>query len=121
MPKIVATKIQWIKLGYELFSEAGIQGINVDVMSKKLRCNRSSFYWHFNSKKDFVNELVDFWINTYTLEVINEVHDQVNPKDKLFKLFEIVFKKDSTLDFIFYLKKYGQKDKQLNLQLFTNI
>jgi len=80
MPKIVATQTQWIELGYELFSETGIQGLNVDVMSKKLKCNRSSFYWHFKSKNDFVNELVNFWIDTYTIKVIKEANQQTNPK-----------------------------------------
>lgn len=113
MPKIVATKIQWIKLGYQLFSENGSKGLNVDVMSKKLKCNRSSFYWHFTSKNEFVNELVDYWINTYTLEVISKASKATDPKEKLLKLFEIVFKKDSSLDFIFFLKKYGQKNKAI--------
>lgn len=113
MPKIVATKVQWIQLGYQLFSENGIKGVNVDEMSKSLKCNRSSFYWHFKSKKDFINELVEYWINTYTLEVITKVDTKDNPKEKLLKLFEIVFKKDLSLDFIFYLKKYGQKNEQI--------
>jgi len=113
MPKIVATKDQWIELGYQLFSEAGIKGLNVDVMSKKLKCNRSSFYWHFKTKNDFVNELVDFWIHTYTHEVITAVNELVHPKEKLLKLFEIVFKKDNSLDFIFFLKRYGQKNKHI--------
>ena len=113
MPKIVATKDQWIELGYQLFSDAGDKGLNVDVMSKALNCNRSSFYWHFKSKHDFINELVEYWIYTYTHLVITEANSPIDPKEKLLKLFEIVFKKDNSLDFIFFLKKYGQKDEQI--------
>jgi len=113
MPKIVATKNQWIELGYQLFSEDGIKGLNVDVMSKALKCNRSSFYWHFKTKNDFINELVDYWIYTYTNLVITEVVGLVNPKKKLLRLLEIVFKKDNSMDFIFFLKKYGQKNKNI--------
>lgn len=113
MPKIVATKDQWIKLGYELFSKAGIPGLNVEIMSKKLKCNRSSFYWHFKSKDDFVDHLVDFWKTLYTNEVLLEVNKEKDPHKKLSKLIDIVLQEDSNLDFIFYLKKYGEKSKRI--------
>lgn len=113
MPKIVATKDQWIKLGCELFSEAGIIGLNVEVMSKRLKCNRSSFYWHFKSKDDFVDNLVDFWKILYTNKVIIEVNKEKDPHEKLFKLIDITLKEDSNLDFIFYMKKYGKKNKRI--------
>lgn len=113
MPKIVATKEQWIKLGYELFSEAGIMGLNVEVMSKRLKCNRSSFYWHFKSKDDFVDNLVDFWTSLYTNGVIAEANKEKDPHKKLFKLIAITLEEDSNLDFIFYLKKYGEKNKRI--------
>ena len=113
MPKVVATKEQWIEMGYELFSKEGITGLNVEVMSKRLKCNRSSFYWHFNSKDDFVDNLVDFWKNVYTTEVIVEVNKEKEPHKKLDKLIDIVLQKDSNLDFIFYLKKYGEKNKRI--------
>ena len=113
MPKIVATKGQWIELGYELFSKAGILGLNVEVMSKKLKCNRSSFYWHFRSKDDFVDNLVNYWQTLYTTEVIAEVNQEKNPQEKLSKLLDITLQQDSNLDFIFYLKKYGEKNKRI--------
>lgn len=113
MPKIVATKDQWIKLGCELFSEAGISGLNVEVMSNRLKCNRSSFYWHFKSKHDFVDKLVDFWVSLYTTEVLAKVTKVKDPHEKLSKLLDLTLKEDSNLDFIFYLKKYGEKNKRI--------
>lgn len=113
MPKIVATKDQWIKLGYELFSKAGFNGLNVEVMSKRLKCNRSSFYWHFKSKNVFVDNLVDFWKALYTNEVIAKVNMEIEPQEKLYKLIDIALQEDSNLDFIFYLKKYGENNKRI--------
>ena len=53
MPKIIAKKEDWIILGYKLFSKKGISGIVVEKMALKLSVNKSSFYWHFKTKKDF--------------------------------------------------------------------
>lgn len=113
MPKIVATKEDWIKLGYKLFSVSGETGLNVDRMSRKLNCNKSSFYWHFKSKTAFIDYLIEYWISLNTTQIINVVDQQLTAKNKILKLLEIVFKKDSNLDFIFYLKRYARKNKEI--------
>ncbi len=113
MPKIVATKKDWIKLGYKLFSENGEQGLNVDKMSRILDCNKSSFYWHFKTKKGFINDLIQHWVHIDTTKIKAIVNWEDSPKKQLLKLIEIAFKKDANLDFIFYLKKYSLKDQQI--------
>lgn len=113
MPKIVATKKDWIELGYKLFSETGEAGLNVDKMSRVLKCNKSSFYWHFKTKKDFIDNLIEYWVNIDTTQIITEVNQQRTPKDKFLKLIEVAFKKDANLDFVFYLKKYAQQKEEL--------
>ena len=114
MPKIVASKEDWMKLGYSLFSESGESGLIVEKMSRHLKCNKSSFYWHFKTKKDFINSLIDYWILNDTTNIIDQVNQQTSTRGKLVKLVEITFKKDSNLDFIFYLKRYSRKDKNIS-------
>jgi len=115
MPKIVATKEQWTKLGYQLFAEMGVRGLNVEKMSNKLKCNRSSFYWHFKTKEDFIDEVINFWIATETDQVIFEVEKCNNAKEKLDKFFEIAFKNEPYLEFAFFLKRYAKKNKKIQL------
>ena len=111
MPKIVATKEQWVKLGYNLFAEMGIHGLNVDKMSTKLKCNRSSFYWHFKTKNDFVIEVIEYWIATETDQVIFEVEKGKTAKEKLELFLLIAFKNEPYLEFAFFLKRYALKNK----------
>lgn len=110
MPKLVASKEDWIKLGYVLFSESGEKGLVVDKMSKILKCNKSSFYWHFKTKINFINCLLGYWVTTDTNDIVSKVSNEDLAKNKLLKLIELSFKKDSNLDFIFYLKKYAQSN-----------
>ena len=111
MPKIVATKDQWIELGYHLFSQTGIRGLNVDKMSKELKCNRSSFYWHFKTKSDFVHQVIDHWIKVETDQVILEVEKCKTDKEKLQKFLMIAFKNEPYLEFAFFLKRYAKNNK----------
>ena len=84
MPKIVAKKGDWINLGYRLFSEQGVSGIIVEKMAKTLKVNKSSFYWHFKTKKAFIEQLVTFWINNETERIIN-LTDSKKPGLRKFK------------------------------------
>lgn len=113
MPKIIATKQDWINLGYQLFSEEGIKGIIVEKMSKKLNVNKSSFYWHFKTKDDFINKIISYWFSTNTLQIIAITDSGKSGKEKFDKLIELSFKKDIYLDFIFFLKKYAKRKKKI--------
>ncbi len=113
MPKIVAEKSEWIALGYKLFARYGEAGIIVDKISASLKCNRSSFYWHFKTKKGFICEVIDYWVKSDTELIIEMVASIKDPKVKFMALIEIVFKKDPHIDFIFHLKRYAIANKQI--------
>jgi AcrR family transcriptional regulator len=115
MPKIIAKKQDWIFLGYKLFSEQGISGIIVEKMGKKLKVNKSSFYWHFKTKKDFIDEIITHWISLNTNQIISITNSEKLGKEKFIKLIELSFKKELYLDFIFFLKRYAQKHKKIQL------
>lgn len=108
MPKKVASKEDWIKLGFDLFAESGEKGLIVDKMSTTLKCNKSSFYWHFKTRAHFIEELIQYWIQKDTQEIINQLNTQQSPKEQFIQLIRLAFEKDSRLDFVFYLKKYAQ-------------
>lgn len=115
MPKIVATKDQWTKLGYQLFAEMGIRGLNVEKMSNVLKCNRSSFYWHFRTKKEFIDEVINFWIRTETEQVISKVEQFKTPRERLSAFLEIAFRHEPYLEFIFFLKRYSKKNEKIQV------
>ena len=113
MPKILATKEDWLKLGFLRFQENGDKGIVVEEMAKSLKVNKSSFYHHFKTKKDFISCIIDFWIGFDTQSIIEEVESLEDPKTRFVKLVELAFKKDNHLDFNFYLKKYARNKKHI--------
>lgn len=115
MPKIVAQKRDWLKLGYQLFSQEGIKGVVVENMAKKLKCNKSSFYWHFKSKTEFVSALINYWVETETNQIIDQVEAEKTPGKKYNRFIELVFQKDPYVDFIFFLKRYAQSNVEVKV------
>lgn len=117
MPKIVAQKKDWIKLGYKLFSEQGFSGIVIEKMSKKLKCNKSSFYWHFKTKKEFIEKLTEYWVSNETEQIIKLTNNEKSASQKLKTLITISYKQMPYLDFVFYLKRYALKEKKIKLTI----
>jgi len=113
MPKIVAKKEDWVLLGYQLFSQKGEAGIVVEQMADQLKVNKSSFYWHFKTKKEFIHALVEYWIKTETGGVIEQTQQAKTVQEKLDQFLTIAFKNDPYLEFIFFLKRYAVKDKEM--------
>lgn len=113
MPKIVAKKEDWINLGYKTFANNGDAGIVVEKMSKKLKVNKSSFYWHFKTKKEFIRQLIMFWKEKETDRIINLTKDKKAGLEKFKAMIPLIYKQDPNLDFIFYLKRYARKEKSI--------
>ncbi len=113
MPKVVAQKEEWIKLGFKLFAEKGETGIVVDQMATKLKCNRSSFYWHFNSKEEFIDQVIQFWVEMDTDQIIQLTNNEGATKRKFRKLISLTFRKDPYMDFVFHIKRYALKRKKV--------
>lgn len=113
MPKIIAKKEDWTNLGYKLFSEQGVSGIIVEKMAKTLKINKSSFYWHFKTKKQFIEQLIMIWINNETIQIINLTSNIKTVLIKFNTFIALIYKQNSFLDFIFYLKKYAKEEKKI--------
>jgi AcrR family transcriptional regulator len=113
MPKIIVRKEDWINLGYKLFAEQGASGIIVEKMAKTLKVNKSSFYWYFKTKKEFIRQLVTLWKNKETDRIINLTKDKKAGLEKFKAMIPLIYKKDPFLDFVFYLKRYARKEKEI--------
>jgi len=113
MPKILVKKEDWIELGYKLFAELGDTGINVEKMARILKVNKSSFYWHFKTRKIFIEQLIMSWQNNETERIINLTNEKKTGRQKIKTLIALIYKKDPYLDFVFYLKRYAREQEEI--------
>ena len=52
------SKKSWIELGYELFSEEGHEGLQVERLARILKKNKSGYYHYFGDKDAFLMALM---------------------------------------------------------------
>lgn len=59
----------WINAALEVLAREGSQRITVRHLSEKLGVTTGSFYWHFESRDDFVNAIAGYWFERFTAQV----------------------------------------------------
>lgn len=65
-----STREDWLALAKATLVSEGIDQVKIQVMAKKLRVSRSSFYWFFDSIRDLQDQLLDHWLSKNTGPII---------------------------------------------------
>ena len=113
MPIVKVERSVWLKEGVNRFSIMGLEGLNVEKIAKQLSCNKSSFYWHFKSKENYLKEVINYWFENSIKPVANEVESESDPGNRFVKFLQLSFQDKSRKDFMFHLRKLAQSDVQL--------
>lgn len=63
-------KEDWIKEGLRILYELGPESLVIEELCKGLSRTKGSFYHHFSGREDYCSQLLNYWKNKNTLEVI---------------------------------------------------
>jgi len=105
-PKIV----HWLEVGKKRFAESGISGIHIDDMSKEIGVAKTSFYYFFNSKKEYLNQLFAFWELEGTDRLYAMVNHIEDPTKRFLTLGKLIEENIENEYFYFQLKLYANKN-----------
>jgi len=85
------TKEQWLQGALDFIIEQGVFGMTPERLAKSLGTSRSSYYWHFGSQEKFRSQVIDYWAETYT-DIVREQLSAIEgpPVERLNQLFERV-------------------------------
>ena len=84
-------KKQWLVKALEVLSESGVDEIKVERLAEELGMSRNGFYYHFQNRDHFLQELLDYWEHEYTRIISSDRNiQQLSPEDRLEKVIEIV-------------------------------
>lgn len=61
----------WMEVALDTLISDGVDSVKVSVLSVKLDCARSSFYWYFGNRTELLNALLDHWQRTNTQAVVD--------------------------------------------------
>ena len=83
------TRDSWVAIARKALITAGIEEVKVDVLARRLKVTRGSFYWHFDSRQDLLNALLEDW-EANNLREIESIRTLVATEgDALLELFRV--------------------------------
>ena len=119
IPKIIATEDQWIQKGIEEFAQSGVDGLVIEKMSLELGCSKSSFYWYFKNRNEYITRLVERWAELSTQQVMIRSSERETPEEQLMMMLTQMFAATRKGDFLFYLRKLCKKSPSFHSVLET--
>jgi AcrR family transcriptional regulator len=64
----------WVSFAIQVLAEEGLEGLRIEVLARKLKVTKGSFYWHFKDRQALLNAVVTSWRDAR----IGEVEAQTN-------------------------------------------
>lgn len=80
------TQQDWIREGLRVLREEGDQGLTIEVLCRRLERTKGSFYHHFSGRESFVRELLAYWEEVFTADVIRDLAAFDTPHGRLREL-----------------------------------
>ncbi len=82
----------WLKNALSVARAKGEEELKIDKICRHLKVTKGSFYAHFESRKDFIQQLVDYWRTEFTESVIQKMDLVVDepPEHQLLTLMTIL-------------------------------
>jgi AcrR family transcriptional regulator len=88
----------WIDAGLKSLGRDGFTALKADVIARKLKVSRGSFYWHFADIAAFEDAVMQRWRDVMAEAIIRDL-DGVSPaRERLPRLLRLVFAADGALE-----------------------
>lgn len=71
-PRAQLDRGSWINAATEVLAEEGIAGLRVEVLAKRLKVTKGSFYWHFQDRRDLLVAILLQWKEGRIRDIIKQ-------------------------------------------------
>lgn len=81
------TADDWAVTALDAIAEAGVKGIAVEPLARRIGVTKGSFYWHFSNRKALLQAALTLWERRETDEVLARAAQEQDPRKRLARLF----------------------------------
>ena len=87
-PRTPLDRDAWVAGATEVLAEEGIAGLRVEVLAKRLKVTKGSFYWHFTDRRDLVLAVLSHWKEGRIRDIIKQTRAQ--PGHELAQIYHVI-------------------------------
>jgi len=97
--KIQLTPADWINAATAVLVDKSVDAVRVDLLAKGLNVTRGSFYWHFQDRDDLLQQVLKFWRDAATEQIINRFEGSgADPEALVHELASLPFHGQAAFD-----------------------
>lgn len=78
----------WISGAIEILAEEGVAGLRVELLAKRLKVTKGSFYWHFQDRHDLLMAVLQKWKEGRIRDIIKQT--RVHPGRALEQIYHVI-------------------------------
>jgi AcrR family transcriptional regulator len=78
----------WVEAAWRTLGEAGVDGVRVESLARRLGVTKGSFYWHFKNRQNLIDALLDRWFGMREETREAFLRENADPRDRLWKVIE---------------------------------
>lgn len=80
----------WIDAALEMLAEGGVKAVEINVLADRMGITKGSFYWHFASREELLDAVIETWRRRTTSEIESLIRNRVGtPAGRLRRLIRI--------------------------------
>ena len=83
----------WITGAWEMLGDAGLDGVRVEPLARRLGVTKGSFYWHFRDRQELLDVLLDLWFSIWDDQMSPDIDGDGNAEERIWALFESVIRR----------------------------
>ncbi len=92
------TAERWIDFALITLAREGFEALKADVLARKLRVSRGSFYWHFADLGAFHAQVIERWKRVATEAIISDIEQHDALEARLEALLRHAFGRNAALE-----------------------
>lgn len=88
--QISAAKKDWLEFALKVLIKHGPEQLKIQPLCDAKGVSKGSFYHHFSSRADFVDQLMEYWYQSMTVSFIEQANTEASPLERLEKLDTVI-------------------------------
>lgn len=111
----------WVDAALLELGAAGIDGVRVEVLAKRLSVTKGSFYWHFKDRDALLVAMLNLWRRRATLALIERLESgNASAEERLRRLLQLPLlgqRSASAADLELSIRLWGRRDERAEAAL----
>jgi len=84
------SKNDWLDFSLSVLIEKGPEKLKIMPLCELKKVSKGSFYHHFTSRADFIDQLMTYWYEKMTVDFIAKANTESSPLARLEKLDQVI-------------------------------